>query len=896
MSRTKGLHFHRFDLHVHTPASRDYRGGPVTAKQIVDAAIAAGLSAIAITDHQTAANVDAIIEAAKGTTLTVFPGVELMTAGGKHGIHINLIFDVDKTATHIQQFLNTVGVYVNANGQSDVLTEYTVGRVADDLWKYDRTAIITLAHCHSSKGVSGDIQGEQRSQIFDPRRRNILGAEAKEANFLDEQKRKDKTRVFDIFSGTDDNYGRFRLGVFQASDAHALNEIGTSYSWFKVDDEITIEDLRQCLADRDTRIRQPHEHSPEAYPHVTSLTITSGFLKGQTLPFHPGLNSLLGAKGSGKSLAIEALRFALRQPPTIDEIVQDHESKLQKCIGPYGEVKVGLSDGSGKSYEVTRTFLPSDGNPTRVVDLADGSEKDFAVEEIFSVLFLSQNEIVRVAEDRTGRSLRSFIDRFFDFRSFEHRIEQAKIALAAADRKVAESLRARLGLMELRSKAATMREEVARLDRQLADPTFAEYTKGERVGRQISVQSEFVAGLRAEVGDLAKDFLQRSVPKPEADADPGVRRSHAAAVAALAAVNAALTDLEASLAQPAAEVEAEHAQWSAQFAPAKKQYEEFVAAAGGNKGALDQRRRKLVAELVALELQEADLRAKADGLKEGATRRADCVTALDTARRAYFDERTRRCSHFTDHSKGAIEVTLAEGLDVSAFRAKLLAAKRGSYLKDTEIDKLSIAVSPKELVAAALKFEASERKEFKHADELAQSKGLPGALLRDLIAHLLSTMTYEQLMSLLHEDVPQDLPQVRYRVGGQLKPLADLSVGQKASALLIMALSDGRFPIVIDQPEDSLDLRTIWDDVCLTLRDTKERRQFIFTTHNSSVAVASDSDVFTVLEADAVQATVVYSGSINTVPVRNAVVTYLEGGPDTYDRKAAKYNLLQRLK
>ena len=118
-----------------------------------------------------------------------------------------------------------------------------------------------------------------------------------------------------------------------------------------------------------------------------------------------------------------------------------------------------------------------------------------------------------------------------------------------------------------------------------------------------------------------------------------------------------------------------------------------------------------------------------------------------------------------------------------------------------------------------------------------------------------------------------------------------MSVGQKAIALLIIALSDGTFPIVIDQPEDSLDLRSIWDDVCCKLRGAKDQRQFIFTTHNSSVAVASDSDKFTVLRADANHGAIMYSGSINRKEIKKEVIDYLEGGADTYRQKKQKYNI-----
>ena len=65
-----------------------------------------------------------------------------------------------------------------------------------------------------------------------------------------------------------------------------------------------------------------------------------------------------------------------------------------------------------------------------------------------------------------------------------------------------------------------------------------------------------------------------------------------------------------------------------------------------------------------------------------------------------------------------------------------------------------------------------------------------------------------------------------------------------------MTLSDGTFPVVIDQPEDSLDVRSVWEDMCLKVRKGKEKRQFIFTTHGSSLTVASDTDKFTIIESD----------------------------------------------
>ena len=53
--KEKGLNFHKIDLHVHTPASTCFPDKNITPENIVKAALSKGLSAIAITDHNTGA-------------------------------------------------------------------------------------------------------------------------------------------------------------------------------------------------------------------------------------------------------------------------------------------------------------------------------------------------------------------------------------------------------------------------------------------------------------------------------------------------------------------------------------------------------------------------------------------------------------------------------------------------------------------------------------------------------------------------------------------------------------------------------------------------------------------------------------------------------------------------
>ena len=72
------------DLHTHSSVS----DGTETPTQLVRAAVAAGLSAVAITDHDSTAGWQEAFTAAAGTGLTVIPGMELSTNYGPASVHV----------------------------------------------------------------------------------------------------------------------------------------------------------------------------------------------------------------------------------------------------------------------------------------------------------------------------------------------------------------------------------------------------------------------------------------------------------------------------------------------------------------------------------------------------------------------------------------------------------------------------------------------------------------------------------------------------------------------------------------------------------------------------------------------------------------------------------------
>ena len=71
-----------------------------------------------------------------------------------------------------------------------------------------------------------------------------------------------------------------------------------------------------------------------------------------------------------------------------------------------------------------------------------------------------------------------------------------------------------------------------------------------------------------------------------------------------------------------------------------------------------------------------------------------------------------------------------------------------------------------------------------------------------------------------------------------------MSPGKKAFIVLklILKFSDSKIPVLIDQPEDSLDNRAIYNQLTQYIKQTKLKRQIIIVTHNPNIVVAGDAE------------------------------------------------------
>ena len=71
-----------------------------------------------------------------------------------------------------------------------------------------------------------------------------------------------------------------------------------------------------------------------------------------------------------------------------------------------------------------------------------------------------------------------------------------------------------------------------------------------------------------------------------------------------------------------------------------------------------------------------------------------------------------------------------------------------------------------------------------------------------------------------------------------------MSPGKKNLVLLkiLIELSKEQWPILIDQPEDDLDNRSVFTELVSFLKNKKKERQVVIVTHNANVVVGSDTE------------------------------------------------------
>lgn len=137
---------------------------------------------------------------------------------------------------------------------------------------------------------------------------------------------------------------------------------------------------------------------------------------------------------------------------------------------------------------------------------------------------------------------------------------------------------------------------------------------------------------------------------------------------------------------------------------------------------------------------------------------------------------------------------------------------------------------------------------------------------------------------------------IEYSIDYDGVDIRKLSPGTRGIVLLLLYLAldnaDDR-PLIIDQPEENLDPKSIFDELVSLFLAAKSKRQVIMVTHNANLVVNTDADQIIIAQVGPTQPghlpPINYiSGGLENQEIRKAVCDILEGGERAFKERARR--------
>ncbi|MBN1992896.1 MAG: putative DNA binding domain-containing protein [Anaerolineae bacterium] len=438
------MNWYRLDLHLHTPASKDYHEPTVSYLDILRKAAACGLDIIAFTDHNTVGGIRALRKEVEELELLeqlnrirpeekqrlneyrhllqevlLLPGFELTATLGFHVLGIfppetNLrTLEHILLSLHVPPHLLDVGS-TEVGATVDVLTAYRIINEAGGL--------AIAAHANSSHGVAMqgfDFGGQTKiAYTQDP---NLHALEVTDL----ESKRRRTTANF--FNGSKPEYPR-RMHCIQGSDAHRLNRDPNEKNRLGVGDRVTeaklpeptFEALKALFLSNDFSRTRPFRPSQAPFDHILaarqqgtnivqsfheSMTRKGGNLYAILCDIGAFANANGGTVFVGLSDDSKKPVMGVAKPREATKVIRD---EVEKKITPPLDIKIDEHQTQGK--KVLQISVPAGEDPPYVIDdykvyVRDETESNLAVrDEIVALvernLKTKANTIVASAPDR----------------------------------------------------------------------------------------------------------------------------------------------------------------------------------------------------------------------------------------------------------------------------------------------------------------------------------------------------------------------------------------------------------------------------------------------------------------------------------------------------------------
>lgn len=939
----RGSEWRKWDLHLHTKSSYDYKYKGEDADELLCKALKENnISAVAITDHFVIdkERIEKLRELAKD--IVFFPGVELRCDKGTHNLHVILIFDCDSDLDILANDFDAIMIRKNSKSTDNQEKIYWDFRDIVDFAK-NHNGIISVHAGNKSNGVDDMITNAL------PVAQAIKEEIANDIDFFEMGKIEDIAEYNEkVFKDIKEK------PMIICSDNHdPRNYILKENLWIKAD--ITFDGLVQCIYQPQERvfvgIKPPKIDKIDKNPSTYIDSIVVKRIENPQnkleewfnidLLLNPGLITIIGNKGSGKSALSDIIGLGCNSKNMIEASFL-HEDRFRKkpknLANDYnGEVKwkdkhLDIIESLGNNPDKEYTIENAQYLPQKFIEkICNDLDNEFQ-EEINKVIFSYVDNVDR----GNAKNLQQLID--YKSTSIKSKIDELQMSLREINRIIIkdEELLTKAYKKEVKGNLIKRQKDLERLN----ENKPKEVKKPKKQQNQDYIDelnriTEEIANIDNEISQAEKELKQLNIYSQQINS---INYNFDNITEKVSELNATMLKMaeEFNFNKEEFKIKIEFPtnilNLKAQEINTKiKQLQEKL-----NSETIEDNNKSLILKKEELEKQKNNLISQTDSeekkyqkylqdLDEWNKNKLEIIGNIDIENSIeglkyeleYIEEKL--LNDYETHKQKRLELIEAifnrkkEIVKIYVDIYKPIDKEIRRILLDVD-DKINFStdmiIKDKEFPERILSYVSKSYNGIFSGK--AESINVMNELIKDKdLNNLEDTKKFvNSVLECIYEDIDNSSKKVKnkeefYQLISNLdyidieyslkvgdRTLQELSPGERGIVLLIfyLALSKNDIPIIIDQPEDNLDNQSVYDKLVPCICEAKKKRQVIIVTHNPNIAVACDAEQIIYCNIDKNDNKISYiSGAIENKCIRDKVIDVLEGTMPAFNLRRRKY-------
>ena len=848
-----GLEWVRADFHLHTRRDKEFKyTGEENSfvKEYIDKLSSEEITIGIITNHNKFDDGEykALRKAGRKKDILILPGVELSVKEG-NGIHTLIVFKPEdwivEGENFIGHFLTEAFAGIANHENRNARCKYDLRNVIETLNGYGKDYFIIFAHVDQNNGFfecSDGVFSDIKETADFPNR--VIGLQK-----LRKIESKDRFRK---------HFG-YECACVEGSDPKAMDDIGKGDRIYIKTGDLSYEAVKFALLDFDNRISK--EKPKPTHGYVKSISFEGGRLDGTTIELSPELNTFIGIRGSGKSSALEALRYAFDLKPSCD--VEYKNKLVDITLGSGGQVVVKVVDKFGKEYEIRRIVKEK-------ASIVDANDNDLGI----SIGTILQNTLYFGQKDLSQGT--SFEAELLD-KLLGEKIKSSAVDASELYNEMADSLKSLLEIKNVPEELVELETKKSNLNHNIS--IFEERGVAEKLSKQtaFNLDRQKIDTIGNEIGTTIEDIRSclENITISGNMFDEYDSKYNADEFEKAKGLLKSIMKIIGNIKKEIENADGKYTEYKALLDTIDVKIESLKGEFAEIKRQIDDPQVD-IDEYPKLKTDLQETEGKIKKLSESLAGKNVFENSFKTALRKRNELLQKQFKSYgvavkrINDSQPELSVRLEFKGEKEKFKEYLKSDFRGSSIKDTKYQSLVDMFSD---YAALIE------------DVLIDGGKKCKGILTDTEYSKLREKIETQYQELLAKETPNSV-EIFYHD----KPLKQHSLGQRASALVLFILSQKENDVVIiDQPEDDLDNKVIYDEVIKAICSKKRDIQFVFATHNANIPVLGDAEKILVAELSDDIITI-DQGNIDDPKTHEQIVSIMEGGQEAFDKRKMIYS------